>query len=149
MPIDDKIEVGLGDEAIGEEPAINTVTIRCARDGELLIARDCQNMAEVGEIRSAMERMEFSTEPLDTRLLEIERHFGMARELCRGCGSTLFRKNRLPHGGWAMDPDMRLDLQSEGGAMFFRCEQCGGRNYVVRTDGPHGLTTLEIQRFEK
>ena len=66
-------------------------------------------------------------------------------ERCLKCSGVLFRKNRLPNGAWAMDPDHRLQLQSTGDLLFYECPECGAKNAVTKTSGsPQTGTQLQI-----
>lgn len=70
-----------------------------------------------------------------------------AYEPCLACGEPLFKKNRLPTGGWAMDPQEKLDLETVEGESFFRCPHCGRRNMVVQTTQPGGLPGIKISHL--
>jgi DNA-directed RNA polymerase subunit RPC12/RpoP len=65
-------------------------------------------------------------------------------EVCRACGGRLFRKNRLPDGVWAMDPQELLKLERDHGDLFFVCPHCEAENLVERSSSDSRGTVLNL-----
>ncbi|MBW2108284.1 MAG: hypothetical protein JRI36_06430 [Deltaproteobacteria bacterium] len=69
-------------------------------------------------------------------------------ERCLKCGRLVFKK--VDHkGNVAMETSIRLDLELEGGEVFFRCPHCSAKNVVVEATNRSGLPALRVSHIRE
>jgi len=72
----DEVRISFGFEAASDEPSINTVSIRCIRDGHEIDGWDCRDLASVTQALARIKQLDFETTQLEESWREIKEYLG-------------------------------------------------------------------------